>query len=56
MTATGHSRAASASPEPRRLEGDELHSCRRCGHEACRCPSLDDAPYGSLAGEPGYVP
>lgn len=43
-------------PEPRRLEDDELHRCRRCGHEACRCPSLEDAPYGSLAGEPGYVP
>ncbi|WP_341719975.1 hypothetical protein QQG74_09815 [Micromonospora sp. FIMYZ51] len=43
-------------PEPRRLEPDELHCCRRCGREACRCPSLEDAPYGSLPGEPGYVP
>lgn len=40
---------------PRRLEPDELHSCRRCGFEACRCPSLEDVPYGETAGEPGYV-
>ncbi len=42
--------------DPRRLDPDELDGCRRCGRESCRCPSLEDAPYGSLPGEPGYVP
>lgn len=43
-------------PEPRQLEPDELESCRRCGFESCRCPSLEDVPYGEMPGEPGYVP